>query len=380
MSVTEEYRRLGLPKQKDINWASSIRILNPLSGKTIQRIQLGLNEMAFSLEQCRCISSSLGEAMFLFVGVVQDMQLHPRSHSGCAILTYRFYPQGGRLEFLHRTKVDDIPLAFCGFDGWVAAGAGSTITLYEVGQKQLLRKCELKGLPSLVTFLKMSARDTFVVGDSHESVYFVQYSRQDNSFAVFADDVLSRMCTVGEVVDAHTCAAADKFGNFFVLRLPPGATGSDPKSKAAQSRTALWDQGNLGGAPHKLDLLAHFFVGEVVTGIQKCALGPGRSDLLLYGTVGGTIGAFVPFASRDDLDFFAHLELHMRKHFKNIIGRDHLQFRSYYTPVKCVIDGDLCEMFIKLPADVKTKIAREMDRTVDEVTRRLDEMRGNVLW
>ena len=259
-------------------------------------------------------------------------------------------------------------------------GAGSTLTLYELGQKQLLRKSELKGLPSLVSFIKPISAERIVLGDSQESVYFIMYSKQENSFSVFADDIMSRMCTCGDILDPNTCVSGDKFGNVFVLRLPPGATGSDPRSRAAQSRTTIWDQGNLGGAPHKLDLIAHFHVGEIVTAIQKCTLAPGRSEILLYGTVFGSIGSFVPFASRDDLDFFANLELHLRKLYKNILGRDHFQYRSYSTPVKSVIDGDLCEVYSKLERDVQAKIAKEMDQSVEDIIRRIEEIRGNILW
>jgi splicing factor 3B subunit 3 len=369
---------VGHPRQSDpdMAWASCVRVISPLTGQTLQRIQLEKNEMAVSLEQGRFADG----IDYLFVGTVSGMKFHPRQQIGTAIRTYRFLPSGGKLELVHTTKTQDIPLAFAFIDGKLCCGAGQAITLYDMGQKQLLRKCELKGLPSLVAFIKPVSADRLCIGDSHESIYFVYYSKQENSFSVFADDIVSRMCVAGDIVDSNTCAASDKFGNVFVLRLPPGATGTDPRSRAAHHRTALWDQGNLGGAPHKLDLIAHFYVGEVVTALQKCTLAPGRNEILVYGTVMGTLGALTPFLSRDDLDFFSHLEIHLRKHFKNLLGRDHLQYRSYYTPVKCVIDGDLCEQYFHLPEDIKSKIAREMDRSVDDICRRLEEMRGQILW
>jgi len=374
-------RVVGHARQQDpdASWASCIRVLHPLTGQTLQRIQLEPNEMAVSIEQGKFASSTGGEE-YLFVGTVTGMKFHPRSQGSCAVRTYKFLPSGGKLELVHVTKVEDVPLALVMFDGRLLCGAGSSLTLYDMGHKQLLRKCELKGLPSQVTFLRAVSSERVVVGDLHESVYFVFYSKQENSFSIFADDVMSRMCVAGDVVDPNTCAASDKFGSVFVVRLPAGATGTDPKSRAAHNRTALWDQGNLGGAPHKLELLAHFYVGDVVTSLQKCQLAPGRTETLLYGTMLGSIGSFSPFASRDDLDFFSHLEIHMRKYHRNILGRDHLQYRSYYTPVKSVIDGDLCEAYFRLPDEIKSKIAKEMDRSVDDVCRRLEEMRANVLW
>jgi splicing factor 3B subunit 3 len=57
----------------------------------------------------------------------------------------------------------------------------------------------------------------------------------------------------------------------------------------------------------------------------------------------------------------------MRAEMSPLCGREHLAYRSYYFPVRQVIDGDMCEMFNSLdPAKQKT-IAEELDRTPSEV-------------
>ena len=48
------------------------------------------------------------------------------------------------------------------------------------------------------------------------------------------------------------------------------------------------------------------------------------------------------------MDFFLHLEMHLRQEHAPLCGRDHLAFRSAYFPVKDVIDGDLCEQFAQV--------------------------------
>jgi splicing factor 3B subunit 3 len=65
--------------------------------------------------------------------------------------------EGGRvLEFMHKvspracsmniaddqTKTDDVPLCLAGFQGYMLAGIGKSLRLYEMGKKALLRKCE----------------------------------------------------------------------------------------------------------------------------------------------------------------------------------------------------------------------------------------------
>jgi splicing factor 3B subunit 3 len=50
-----------------------------------------------------------------------------------------------------------------------------------------------------------------------------------------------------------------------------------------------------------------------------------------------------------DIDFFTHLELFMKAEIKPLGGRDHSGFRSFYSPCKGIMDGDLCEQFERLP-------------------------------
>ena len=45
------------------------------------------------------------------------------------------------------------------------------------------------------------------------------------------------------------------------------------------------------------------------------------------------------------MDFFTHLEMHLRQENPPLSGRDHMSFRSAYYPVRDVVDGDLCEQY-----------------------------------
>jgi splicing factor 3B subunit 3 len=51
-------------------------------------------------------------------------------------------------------------------------------------------------------------------------VHFFRYNKADNKLYSFADDVHPRYITAMTPLDYDTVAAGDKFGNFFVLRLP----------------------------------------------------------------------------------------------------------------------------------------------------------------
>ena len=54
------------------------------------------------------------------------------------------------------------------------------------------------------------------------------------------------------------------------------------------------------------------------------------------------------------MDFFLHLEMHLRQDHPPLCGRDHLSYRSAYFPVKDVIDGDLCEQFAQVAPAPRT--------------------------
>ena len=87
------------------------------------------------------------------------------------------------------------------------------------------------------------------------------------------------------------------------------------------------------------------------------------------------IGMLVPFTSKEDIDFFQHLEMHLRQEYQTLSGRDHLTYRSYYFPVKSVIDGDLCEQFNTIDPMKRNSIAEELDRTATEVSKKLEDIR-----
>jgi hypothetical protein len=61
---------------------------------------------------------------------------------------------------------------------------------------------------------------------------------------------------------------------------------------------------------------------------------PGGDEVVLYGTIFGTIGALLPIPSRDDLHQMMHIEMYLRKQEPSLVGRDVLSWRSAYTPMK----------------------------------------------
>ena len=84
----------------------------------------------------------------------------------------------------------------------------------------------------------------------------------------------------------------------------------------------------------------------------------------------------IVYPSLDDILFcLQNLEMHMRAENPPLAGRDHLSYRSYYFPVKNVLDGDLCEQYNTLDPAKQKSIAEELDRTPAEVSKKLEDIR-----
>jgi splicing factor 3B subunit 3 len=369
-ATAERERAFGRPRADAGVWASCVRVLDALTGETKHLLELTDNECAVSV--CVCPFASRNNQELVIVGTARNLQLTPRHAESAFIHVYQLSPHG-QLELLHKTPVDGIPGAFAAFDGQLLAGIGNALRSYKLGKKQLLRQCENKHFPSHIAFLDVSGT-RIVVGDLAGSFQFVSYKRLEGQFHIFADDPAARWLTASCRVDYDTVAGGDKFGNFVVERLPPKV--ADTIEDDPTGGRHLWEQGYLNAAPHKMETIVQYHVGELITSIEKTSLVAGGTEVLLYTTIGGAIGAFIPFISKGDVDFFQHLEMHMRTVAPPLCGRDHLAYRSAYFPVKNCIDGDLCEQFLSLPQAKQKQIADELDRSISEVVAKIENQRA----
>ncbi|ORZ14502.1 CPSF A subunit region-domain-containing protein [Absidia repens] len=359
-------------------WASCIRLIEPFQGESLQEIELEENEAAFSVAAVQFASNPhAGDSMeqFIVVGTGKDVTLAPR---GCTSGFLRLYrpvlaeDQRLQLELIHKTPVEEVPYALTSFHGRLLAGIGKTLRIYDVGRKKMLRKCEARCIPNCIVSLETQG-DRIVVGDVQESIHYALYQRTENRIAVFADDTTPRWMTASTMIDYDTVAGGDKFGNFFVDRLSQ-KTSQDIDDDTTGNRI-FYEKGYLNGAPNKLRNICNYFTGDIITSIHRTTLISGGREILLTSTLLGTIGMYVPFVAKEDVEFFQMLEMHMRSEAPPLAGRDHLSYRSYYIPVKSVVDGDLCEQFNTLPAEKRRMIAEELDRTVGEVQKKIEDMR-----
>ncbi|KAF4458399.1 Pre-mRNA-splicing factor rse1 [Fusarium albosuccineum] len=349
-------------------WASCISIVDPIGEQVLQKIDLEGNEAAISV----AVASFTGQdgESFLLVGTGKDMILNPRQFSEGYIHVYRFQQNGRELEFIHKTKVEEPPMALVAFQGRLAAGIGKILRIYDLGLKQLLRKAQVEVVPQLIVSLQTQG-SRIVVGDLQQGVTMVVFDHEYQRLTPFIDDTIARWTTCTAMVDYESVVGGDKFGNLWIVRCPEKTSheADQPGNHLSHARKYLH------GAPSRLDSVVHFFTQDIPTSITKASLVVGGQDVLVWSGLQGTIGVLIPFITREDADFFHTLEVQMRNEDPSPVGRDHLMYRGCYVPVKGVIDGDLCERYRLLPADKKQQIASELDRSVREVERKISDVR-----
>lgn len=371
-------KHLGLPRSAG-HWASCIQAVDPLYQKgVLQTIEMADNEAALC---CAVVAfESKNWEPYLAVGTGQHLKpgsSEPTTQAKGHVRLYRLTDEGKKLEFVHKTPFDAPIYAIHPIHGRLAIGVANELFIYDIGLKAMLRKTRGTVVPHQIVSLD-SQGNRLTVGDVSESVTYVVYKPAHNRLISFVDDTIQRWTTSTTMLDYETTAGGDKFGNLWVVRCPEQA--SKEADEEGIGGYIVNERSYLGGSPYRLELRSHFFAQDIPTSLQRTPLVAGGQDVLFWSGLQGTLGILIPFLSREDVEFFGQLESLLRAEAAPLSGRDHLAYRSYYVPVKGVIDGDLCEQFLKLGVDGKSKIAAELERPVKEVERKVVEIRGRVAF
>ncbi|GFE54728.1 splicing factor 3b subunit [Babesia ovis] len=334
-------------------WGSCLRIVNPLSLTTAAKLLFETNEAATAAAvvvldglQCLCVGTAVGYDLTN----PDDVESYIRVYC---------YGANFEIRLLHITRVGGVIRAFAGYEGRLLAAVGKRIRLYSLGKKQLLLKAEHRTCSDHGFIWINSVGSRVFAGDIREGVQILRikfYSEEAADFEWVGGATGPRWLTCCAQLDYSTVIAGDKFDSIFVTRVP-----QEESTRHIQ-----------------LENVCQFHLGDMPTAMDKASLSP-STPVVLYGTIMGSIGALVPFQSKDELDFLQHLEMLMATESPPLCGREHNFYRSYYVPVQQVVDGDMCEQFRHLTESQQRKVAQQLDTNVNNVLRKLDDIKNRIM-
>ena len=322
------------------------------------------NELSTPIEYgegfCATSAAFIESENAICVGFAENLRFNPRSCTSGRIVLID--PISNAVH--HTTNIEDIPGAIGQFENGILCGIGRNIRIYKVGMKSLLKYCESRTIPFFISFVN-SIGNIIVVGDSAESYHFVKFDKANSIMTPFCDDCTPRFPLSTVLLDRATVASGDRFGNFVVLRIP--AEVSDDAEVDPSGVGMVWEHRDFSGTPNKFDMAASFHIGDPITGMSLALSG----HCIIYATISGQLGAMIPFSTDADASIMKRLEIEMRKKQLSMCGRIHEQFRSYYTPLTNVIDGDLVRSFLDLKYNEQEEIAKAMKCTTFDISRQL---------
>ena len=365
------------------SWASCIQVIDYENQEIVQSIELPLLDCTISMSKLK-FSTTKNNTEYLIVGITKNLKFIPNTYETNYLLTFKV-TRGKKLEFIHKTEVDFQPTSMISFNGKLLVGMSNYLRLYDLGQKQLLRKLSTQ-VTYLNRFMKIlhQGGERIVVGDSNNSITFMRFDTTENKFFPIADDTMKRQITSLATLDYDSVVGGDKFGNIFVVRLPKAISKQSDEDWGLTKNQEPY----LNGAGSRLTSVCEFYSHDIPISIYKGSLEfAGSQECIMCTGLQGGISLFLPLVTKQEVELLINLELAMRQEFDfnfdrsnknkhdNLLGKNHIKFRSYYNPVKNVIDGDLIEKFYELNQAGKIRVSSKVDRTPSEVEKKISDLR-----
>ncbi|EDO16317.1 hypothetical protein Kpol_1059p7 [Vanderwaltozyma polyspora DSM 70294] len=336
------------------------------------------------------------------------------------------------LDLLHKTLVDDQVCAMLILKDLILVPIFGNLILYSIGKKRLLRSGKCMTPPSLtkVTALSSWNDERIAVGDIHESVMIFDYNSDSKTLKPIADDITKRDVISIEFLDSRTVIGSDKYSNIWTLRIDLEDDQKvldnveNPMLIASENSSMISKLPNVMECPFKLKLTNHFYLNDIVTDIHIVESAHiSDRPVIFYTCLQGTIGCLVPLLTKaqvttlnaiknemSNIDYtFYSIQEDIGNDKKNyiedkgkareenetiintnntttpegaysIVNRNHSKYRSYYAPVKNIIDGDLCERFLYLNSNERLEICKNLkDTKPEDIIRQINEMRTSYM-
>lgn len=354
-----------------------IALFDPFSGAIGTAIEYHEGEVALAC--CFVLFHDQPGQLYLAVAGARGFVVTPRSAAESFIDLFPIDTKLAKLGArVHRTPLDSPASALYAFNGRLLVGVACDLRLYECGRSRLLRKTQCKLGSPVVTIRTQGLR--IYVGTARDSHSLIVYRPDSNGLVPIADDPLPRGIVSDCLLDYDTLAGSDRFGNFFIDRLPAAISESLEQDRfLAGSGVGSDAREYLLAAPEKFEKLAEFHVGDVITVMERIAwAGEAGREAIWYVTVSGAIGCFLPFPTKSFAATAQSIEKALASASSSqidLLMRSHVAYRSSFSPVKSVIDGDLVEQLLALPEEQQHALAQSIDQKLPEMKRKIEDLR-----
>ncbi|KAK6202885.1 CPSF A subunit region-domain-containing protein [Scheffersomyces amazonensis] len=374
-------------------WASCVQVVKLSNDQDheqemLQSIEFSNTEAILSITQVKFdTNTNSNNSEYIIVGTCTNQKYLPLSYDTNHLYTFKIDRKSNKLQFIHKTEVDYQPTVMIPFGNKLLVAMGKFLRLYDLGQKQLLRKSSTN-IDYLTNIIKLihQGGNRIVIGDGNNSIVFAKFDIDENKFIPFADDTRKRQIISLTTLDYDTVIAGDKFGNIFVLRI----NESISKQSDEDWNLLKYKDDYLNGSGSRLKCISEIYIADTITCLIRGTISGGGGgsgggqDSIIYTGLQGSIGVLMPLATKQEVVFLQKLEIILRKYYDsngyNLLGREHLKFRSYYNPVKNVIDGDLIEKYHELSAGIQIQISRELDRSPKDIEKKIAELRSRTAF
>ena len=334
-------------------WRSTARVIDLNSHESSEVLLFDEGLMVTS-------AAFLDQFSVVAVCLAKNLRFNPKKTDGgfVALLDISMSPP----KIVQVSDFEEAPSAIASYGEFILLGVEQELMVLKAGKQRLLKKSCSKSFPRCITYIKAFG-NRIIVGDSSESFHFVKFDKEESVLSIFADDMTPRFPLSALGIDRMTVACGDRFGNFTILRLPTDV--SDEAEIDPSSVGHTFEHRYFAGAKNKLEVLANFHVGSPITGLAFSA----SKQFILYATVNGEIGVFVPLETDTEATLMRKLEAEMLQVCKSVVGRNIELFRSYYAPKKNVSDGSIVSAFLELPDEKQKEIADKLKVTPFDLTR-----------
>uniref|UniRef100_A0A7S4DM63 RSE1/DDB1/CPSF1 C-terminal domain-containing protein n=1 Tax=Lotharella globosa TaxID=91324 RepID=A0A7S4DM63_9EUKA len=289
------------------------------------------------------------------------------------IYIYRIHSKGRKFRLIYRSFIRYNPLSLVNINYNIIVGTESFILFKTVGKKRLLNQKQISIHNAYISIMQI-AGNRFIIGDFNNGLLISKIIIEKFEINFFAKSTIGKYIENIILLDYDTICISDLNGNFIVFRIPKEL--SIPIEKGYY--LSLSENSIKFEKLKIIDLISVHNIGENIKKILKLCLLPWKNEILLYLTILGGIGCFLPLSIKKEIMFLTNLNLFLHQESISLVSLNNYINSPYY-PMKRMFDAEFCESIKFLPNSAKISISKGLKVKIETITKYLDSLKLKVL-